>query len=31
MVAMAEAAPPPPVEAGDVDVSATLQVTYEIK
>lgn len=31
MVAMAEAAPAPPVEAGDVDVSATLQVTYEIK
>ena len=31
MVAMAEAAAPPPVEAGDVDVSATLQVTYEIK
>lgn len=31
MVAMAEAATAPPVEAGDVDVSATLQVTYEIK
>lgn len=31
MVAMAEAAPVPPVEAGDVDVSAALQVTYEIK
>lgn len=30
MVAMAEAAPPP-VEASDVDVTATLQVTYEIK
>jgi uncharacterized protein YggE len=30
MVAMAEAAPPP-VEAGDVDVTVTLQVTYEIK
>jgi hypothetical protein len=31
MVAMAEAAPAPPVEAGDLDVTATLQVTYEIK
>lgn len=31
MVAMAEAAPAPPVEAGDVDVTVTLQVTYEIK
>ena len=31
MVAMAEASAPPPVEAGDVDVTATLQVTYEIK
>ncbi|HSP97839.1 MAG TPA: SIMPL domain-containing protein [Candidatus Dormibacteraeota bacterium] len=31
MVAMAEAAPPPPIEASDVDVSVTLQVTYEIK
>lgn len=30
MVAMAEAAPPP-VEASDVDVTVTLQVTYEIK
>ncbi len=31
MVAMAESSAPPPVEAGDVDVSASLQVTYEIK
>lgn len=31
MVAMAEAMAPPPVEAGDVDVTASLQVTYEIK
>ncbi|MFN8643319.1 MAG: SIMPL domain-containing protein [Candidatus Binatia bacterium] len=31
LVAMAEAAAAPPVEAGDVDVSATIQVTYEIK
>jgi uncharacterized protein YggE len=31
MVAMAESSAPPPVEAGDVDVSARLQVTYEIK
>jgi len=30
MVAMAEAAPPP-IEAGDVDVTVSLQVTYEIK
>jgi hypothetical protein len=30
MAALAEAAPPP-VEASDVDVSVTLQVTYEIK
>ncbi len=30
MVAMAEAAPPP-IEASDVDVNVTLQVTYEIK
>jgi uncharacterized protein len=29
--AMAEASPPTPVEAGDVTVSATLQVTYEIE
>ena len=31
MVAMAEAAPPPPVEASDVEVTVTLQVTYEIQ
>jgi uncharacterized protein len=29
--AMAEVSPPTPVEAGDVTVSATLQVTYEIE